>query len=172
MVHADRQRCAMLGRTRHFFGELEAQEMHRGGFLRVLALQVFIGDGIDLGTTLDLHPDFVLDADQAGELLLAVLRIRIFQQHGGLEVAAIGDKRVVGIELVMDTGFFEDALDPQHLLHLVAHGEFIFKTQRQMRTECNLAMLFMRHHLGAKGIAFLGIGFQRHQAGTIDLGHG
>ena len=57
--------------------QLEAQEVHRGGLLVVLALQIFVGDGAYTAfESLDLHPASVLDAFEPAELARGALRHR------------------------------------------------------------------------------------------------
>src|SRR5271156_1874479 len=51
----------------HGLGELETQEMYRGGLLLVLALQILIRNRKYLGVPLHLHPAAVLNALQLGE---------------------------------------------------------------------------------------------------------
>ena len=42
--------------------------MYAGRFFLVVTIHVFIGNGIHLVVPVDLHPDLVLDADEAGQL--------------------------------------------------------------------------------------------------------
>ena len=71
-------------------------------FLVVLALEILVGDGPDARRALDFDPDLALDALQLGEPAPSLLRVQVLEQHGGLPVAAVGDERVVGVELVLD----------------------------------------------------------------------
>src|SRR5688572_6113464 len=64
MIHAERNRRAAQHRGAHGGIELEAQEMHRGGLLLVLALQVLVGDREHARVLPDLHPAAILHAFQ------------------------------------------------------------------------------------------------------------
>ena len=70
-----------------------------------------------------LHPAAILDAAQLLELRRGALSASGYSiSKVDLPVAAVGDQRVVGRELLGDAFGFEDALGAQHLLHLVLHG--------------------------------------------------
>jgi len=53
--------------------------------------------------------------------------ILIFDKHRRLEVASVWHKRIVGVELGLNTFLVENLLDAQHFLDLVAQRRFIFK---------------------------------------------
>ena len=57
-------------------------------------------------------------ADHHG--VLAERRIVDLDEKRATELARTTEKLVVGVELVLDLGFFDDLLDPHHLLHLIA----------------------------------------------------
>ena len=67
--------------------------------------------------------------------------------------------------------FFENALDTQHLLHLVTDRQFVLEDQRHVVAEMHRALFLVRNHLGAECLARLGIRFERHQAIGGDLRH-
>ena len=100
-----------------------------------------------LAQALGLHPHPILDALQPRERMLALLDILVLDQHRRLEVAAVGDERVVGVELVLDAGFLEDLLDAQHLLDLVAHRELVLEDERHVLAQVHGARLLVRDHL-------------------------
>src|SRR6185436_18325768 len=57
MIDADADARAGTQALAHLARQLEAQEMHGGGLLVVLALEVLVGDGGDALRALHLHPD-------------------------------------------------------------------------------------------------------------------
>src|SRR5690606_15518793 len=68
-----------------------------------------------------------------------------------LEVAAVGNQRVVGRQLLLDRLGLEDALDAQHLLNLILHRESILERQRRIRSHGNLPLLLVLEHFAAEG---------------------
>ena len=91
------------------------------------------------------------------------LLVLVLDQHRRLEVAPVGDERVVGVELVLDALLLEDLLDAQHLLHLVADGELVLEEERHVLAQVDGAVLLVRDHLGAEILAGLGVGLEGHQ---------
>jgi hypothetical protein len=69
---------------------------------------------------------------------------------------------------VADPFFLEDALDAQHLLHLVADGELILELQGQVLTQVHVAALLVLDHLRPEGVALLRVRLQRKQAFSLD----
>jgi hypothetical protein len=61
--------------------------------------------------TFHLHPHPALDAHQPLEPDCPFRRILVLDQHRRLEVRAVGDERVVGVELLLDALFLERLLD-------------------------------------------------------------
>jgi hypothetical protein len=55
--------------------------------------------------------------------------VGVFDHEGGLPVAAVGDQRVVDVQFVLDARRLEDALDAQHFLDLVLHGQGVLEIQ-------------------------------------------
>jgi len=53
--------------------------------------------------------------------------VRIFDQHRRLPIAAVGNQRIVGGELVADALFLEYTLDAQHLLNLITDRELVLE---------------------------------------------
>ena len=117
-------------------------------------------------------PDlFPLLAERFGEFLLAFVDIRHLDHEGGLEVAAIGNQRVVGVQLFLDTVGFKNPLHAQHLLYLIVHGQTIFEIQRCHRAQRNAAVFLVRDDLGAELRPHLGILFQRVQVAAGKFFH-
>src|SRR5882762_603699 len=164
MVHADGKAGAILQRPFHRRRKFEAQEMHRRSLFLVFPLQVFVGNRVHPRMTCDPDPDAVFYSYQPRQRDLALLDVGVLDQHGGLPVAAVGDQRVVGIELVANTLLLEYALDPQHLLDLVAHGEFVLEHQRDVLARSNRPVLLVGQYFGAEFLARLRVLFERHQA--------
>ena len=67
MIDPHRQRGPLLHRRGTRRAELEAQKMHRRGFVGILPLQVFVGNGEYRLEARHPDPYTVLDPDQAGE---------------------------------------------------------------------------------------------------------
>jgi hypothetical protein len=171
MIDADGERARALQRRDHRRRQLEAQEVHRRGLLLVLAVEVLVGDrehGLLAG---DADPHAVLDAAQLRERASPLLDVLVLDEHGRLEVAAVGHERVVRVELVLDARFLERLLDAQHLLDLVADGELVLEDQRHVIAEMDRARLLVREHARAERGALARIGFEGEQAVAGDRRH-
>ena len=59
----------------------------------------------------------------------------------------VGNKRVVGLQLLVDPFGLEHFLDTQHLLDLVLDGQGILKIQSGMLSQRHLPRFFVGHHL-------------------------
>ncbi len=168
MIDAHRQPGAAREPRAHRCRQLEAQEMHRRGLLVVLALQILVGDGVDALAARDLRPDALFDAAQEPEHAAALGLVRIFDQHRRLPVGAVRDQRVVGVELALDPRLLEDALDAQHLLHLVADGELVLELQQDALAKVDIAALLVLDDLGAEFLALPRVRLERQQAVSGD----
>src|SRR5690606_33688094 len=164
MVHAHGEARAAPERRAHRLVELEPQEVDRRGLLLGLALEVLVGDGVHRRMAIDADPHLALDALQLSEHALALLRVRILDHHGRLPVAPVRNERVVGVELALDALLFEDALDPQHLLHLVADGELVLELQRDVGPQPDGAILLVRNDARSERVALPGVRFKGKQA--------
>ena len=140
-LRAPRQSC---------WDQLETQEMNGGGLVFVVALQVFIGDGVDPLAALHLQPDLVLDADHACQLLRAFPGIVVLDHKGGFPVVAVGDQRVVGFQFLVDTGGLEDLFDTQHFLDLVFDGQLVLEIEPGVLAQWQLPGFLVGHDLGAE----------------------
>src|SRR5258708_22010779 len=163
MVDAHRKAAALLEPRARGTAELEAQEMHRGSLFLVLALEILVGDREDPRAALDLHPHTALDSLQLAQHLAPLLDFRIFDQQGRLPVAAVRNQRVVRIELLLDAVLLEDALDPQHFLHLVAKRELVLEQKRHVLPKAHRAVLLVLDDPGAKSVALARIRFEREE---------
>ncbi len=103
---------------------------------------------------------------------VSLLDVLVFDQHRRLEIAAIGDERVVGCELLLDAGLLEDLLDAQHLLHLVADGELVFEEKRRVLAEMDGAVLLVGDDLRAEILPRLGVGLEGHERVAREFFHG
>ena len=112
--------------------EFEAQEMHRRGFLVIGPFEIFVGDCEYTIEALYLHVDAVLDADELLQHRAALLCPGKLDHKCRFPVRAVGYQRVIGVEFVVDSGRLEDALDAQHLLHLVLHRHPVLEVQRRI----------------------------------------
>ena len=65
--------------------------------------------------------------------------IGILDLHRRLEVVSIRHQRVIGIEFVLNSGFFVDLLDAQHFLDLVTNQQFVFEQEQYMVAKKNTA---------------------------------
>jgi hypothetical protein len=133
-----------------------------------LARQVLVGDRVDGRQAFDLHPDPTLDADEARERHCPFDGILVLDQHRRLEVGAVGDERVVRVELLLDAVLLERLLDPQHLLDLVANRELILEDERHVVPEMHRAGLLVGEDAGAELGACLRVGLERKQAVARD----
>jgi hypothetical protein len=138
--------------------------VHGGGFLGVLARHVFVGNCKYRIATANAQPDLALDSLELCQHAVAFGFIRIFDLHGGLQVASIRHEGIVGIQLILDACFFVGLFDAQHFLDLVADQEFVFEQQQYMITKKDAAQLLLFEHAGTHLRAGLGIGFQGQQA--------
>src|SRR5258705_1383556 len=168
MIDADRE-CGALAEPRaRGASQLETQEMNRGGLLLVLALEVLVGDGVDALAAADLHPDAAFDTFQLREHPAPLVGVRVLDQHRRLPVAAVGHERVVGIELVADTLLLEDALDAQHLLHLVADRQLVLEEQRDVLAQGDAAVLLVLDDLRPEAGTLPGVGLEGQQGASFD----
>src|SRR5262249_19184688 len=153
------------------------------------------------------HPRSVAEADVDGlgefepatELLRTRGRIVDLDEQRRAELARPAEELVVGVELVLDVALADDALDPHHLLHLVADGEPVLEEERQVladvytprrlrsehaRTE-DLPLVLVgdviddlaaldrtRHHASSSATAATGLAkpFARYARARIDIG--
>ena len=120
----------------------------------------------------DLHVHAVLDPFEPRQLALAYVGIVVFDHHRRLQIAAVRDQRVVGVEFILDAGFLKGLLDAQHLLDLVAHRQLVLEDQRDVRAEVQRAVLLVRDHARAELLALARIGLEREQRVAGNLGHG
>ena len=74
MIDPDRESRAFFERLGRCLAELEAQKMHRRGFLLIRPIEILVGNRPDALMALGSEPHLVLDADQLCELLGALLR--------------------------------------------------------------------------------------------------
>ncbi len=169
VVAADLDAGAGLDRRHHGGRELEAHEVHGRGLLVVLAVQVFVGDGVDARLAFDLDEHAVFHADQAGQLALALVDVGVLDHHRGLPVAAVRHQRGIGVDLVLDALLFEDLLDAQHLLDLVADGGLALELQVDVLAQRHAAQLAVRDDLGLVRLAPLAVRLQRHEVVGGDL---
>ena len=146
--------------------------MHRRSLDIGFPIKVFIGNRVHRRVPRHAQPHAILDTDEPGEHALTLIGIRVLNHHCGLEIVTIRDQGVVRVKLILYTGFLEYFFHAQHLLHLITHGEFIFKNQCHVYAKRHCAIFLVRDHACAKLRPRLGIGLQRHQAILGDLGHG
>ena len=97
--------------------------------------------------------------------------VLVFDQHRRLQVAPVGNQRVVRVELLLDVRRLEHLLDPQHFLDLVADRQLVLEQQRDMLAQVNGAVALVRDHARAKRGAFLRIRFERQEAGAGEGRH-
>ena len=158
--------CGKLGRI-----EFEAQKVHGGGLGIGAALQILVGDRRDRRKIADLQCDAVLDIVKLEQLARAQVRIGIFDQHRRLEIGAVGNQRVVGLEFLGDAGRLEDALDAQHLLNLILHGQAILEDQSHVVADVDDARLLVVEHARAERRAFARVGFEAIEIGVGEFLH-
>src|SRR3546814_16328704 len=87
---------------------------------------------------------------------LAAHRIVDLEHDRGNQLAALGDQRVVGPQLVLDlrlAAFF----DPQHLVDLLPHGLIALEIEGGDRTDLDPAMALQRQDAVAILIALLAV---------------
>ena len=118
-----------------------------------------------------LDPRAVLDALEARERPLALVDILVLDQQRRLPVAAVGDQRVIGVELVLDAGFLEDFFDAQHFLGLMADRQLVLEQQGEMLSQVNRTRLLVLEHASTECLAIPRVGFQRQQRLALDDGH-
>ncbi len=145
--------------------------MHCRSLVIGFSIHVFIGDWVNLVTPFGLHPDLLLDADQIGEHCAALIRILVFEHESCLPVGAVGDQRVINIQLLLDAFRLEDALQTQHFLNLVLHGEAVLEIQRGMRAQGLPAICFMIHDPGTEPGSDCRIVFQGVKIAACQLAH-
>jgi hypothetical protein len=101
VVAAQLDTRARLDSGAHDRRQLEPHKMHGRGLFVVLAVQVFVGNGVHAGWPFHLDEHAVFHADQARQLALALVHVGVFDQHGGLPVAAVGHQRRIGVDLLL-----------------------------------------------------------------------
>ena len=153
----------------HRGGEFKPHKVHGRSLFVVLAVQVFVGNGVDAGVAFHFHKHAVFDADQAGQLALAFVDVGVLDHHRGLPVGAIGHQRGIGPDFLLDALFFKDLFNAQHLLDLVAHRQLALEVQRDVVAQVHGAQLAVGHDIGLVLFAVLAVGLQRHEAVAGDL---
>src|SRR5215813_10688267 len=145
MAEADhdlRTRRAEPGDLRRREGKMD--ELHGGRFAGTArAIDVCLGYSL-YGLVADPNEGRLLDAAEARQEGPAALWIVDLEEDGGNQFAALGDKRVVGAELVGDLGLAA-FLDVQHLLHLQPHAVVVLEMKRRHRSDLEPAILLLRH---------------------------
>ena len=91
--------------------------------------------------TFDLDEHAVFHTNEASQLTLALMRIGILDEHGGLPVGAIRYQGCIGLNLALNALFFKDLFNVQHLLNLTADGVLVFKLQGHVCTQLHAAQL-------------------------------
>jgi hypothetical protein len=116
-------------------------------------------------------PAAVLDAPQLRQPLAALVGVRELQQERRLPVVPVRNQRVVGIQLLLDRVGFEDALDAQHLLHLVLHRQPVFERPGRVRADGDAAVALVLDHPGAEILARRRVLLEAHQvvAGEVHI---
>jgi hypothetical protein len=89
-------------------------------------------------------------ADPAHELLGALERIVQFDEQRATEVAALADQLVVGVELVADVRFLDDAFGAHHLVHLVADRLVVLEQEGEDARHVGAAQPLGRHRRRAQ----------------------
>ena len=67
-----------------------------------------------------------------------------YRSAASLSSSAVRDQRVIRAKFVRNAFGLEDALDAQHLLHLVLHGQAIFEQEGRIRPDLQRAPLLVR----------------------------
>ena len=111
MVATQLDASACLDCGAHGWRQLETHEMHGRCFFVVLAVQVFICNGVDAALTFHLDKHTVFHANQTPQFPLALVDVGVFQQHGRFPVAAIGQERGVSLDFLQDAFFFKNLFD-------------------------------------------------------------
>src|SRR4030095_8935796 len=73
------------------------------------------------------------------------------------------DEAMVGIELLLDRVRLEDALDAQHLLHLVLHRQLVLERPGGVRPEREVAVALVLEHLDAEFLARRRVLLEAHE---------
>ena len=121
--------------------------------------------------TVNQHPHPVLDPDQSGQQLPALVHIGFLDHESRLPVGAIRDERIIGGEFIFDASGFKDPFDPQHFLNLVLYGQAVLEIQGGHRPDGQLAIFLMLHDTGTKFRSQLRILFQTVKVATCQFFH-
>jgi len=140
-----------------------------GAFGNGVFVLVGNGHGVAAG---DVQRHAMLDALQLLQFARTLLRVRILDQHRGLQVGAVRNQRVVGVEFVLDAGRLEHAFDTQHFLDLVLDRQAILEHQRDVRSDRDAARTLVFEHARAERIALARIGFEGEQIAGCQFFHG
>src|SRR5262245_591625 len=118
----------------------------------------------------DPDPAAILDAPEPCERCAALLRVRKLDEQRRLPVAAVRYQRIVGGELVDDRLGLEDALDAQHLLHLVLHRQAVLETERHVGPAAHGAALLVRDDLRTQRRALARVALEAEEVRGLELG--
>ena len=168
MVGADRDRSALVDRFAHGRCQFEAQPVHGRGFFLVFSLEVLVRNRAHAACACDLDIAAILDPAQVGKCHPALTGIGILDHQGRLPVAAVGNQRIVGIELLADSAWLEYALDAQHFLHLVLDRQAVLEGPRHVGADRHGARALVRDHARTKSLAALRVLLETHQVRFVE----
>ena len=143
--------------------------MHRRGFLGILTLEVLIGNGVDMFVALNLYEEPVFNTDESGEFTLALVHLRVLEQHGGLPIATRGHQGRVGVNFRLNFFFFEYFFNPEHFLNLIADRGLAFKLQIHVFPQVHRTQFAVRDDVGLVQLSVLGVSLQTHQIVNRDV---
>ena len=151
--------------------EGEVQEMHRGRLaLGGGAVDIGLGHRSD-GLAREAHGHGFLDAAQAGQERGPPDRVVDLEHQRGDQLVALGDQRVVGVELVGDLRLAA-LFDVEHLVDLVPHGVIGLEVEGGIGADACAAVALRLGDPAAAVGALAGVGLGRHDVGVLDLALG
>ena len=135
--------------------------MHGRSFVAGLPLEILVCNRPDALVSVNLKPYRFLDSYQTRQSNPTLFYLGILQHKCCLEVSAVRNERIVGVQFFLNLIGFKDAFDAEHFLHLVLHGQSILKVERRVRSDLNPPVGFVRQNVGPKVQPFPGIDFER-----------
>src|SRR5260370_29119636 len=80
-----------------------------------------------LTARIEADPDVTFEADQLAQCAAAFLRVGIFDEHRGGQLARSREQLVVRIDLMTNRGFLTDSFRTNHLFDLIPDGLAVLK---------------------------------------------
>lgn len=145
----------------------ELEVLHRGEPV-VADLARIPGRG-DAGAVVELGVHVLQKSRPRAQLGVALGLVFDADQQGTAQLAVPAEQLVVGVELVLDVRRTHQAFDPDHLVHLVAHGLPVLEQESERVAHLHAARVLGLHRGRPERVAPVGVG---HVVEDLLAGHG